>query len=98
MNGVDEVGSNLYIVHILLKFSGFSHFMEQISGLLQFGDLNALSGLELIGLEFLLRTWSLADLYLNVSLFSWAKFELAISIFYPLNFQLAVPNYGKVNS
>ena len=47
MNGVDEVGSNLYIVHILLKFSGFSHFMEQISGLLQFGDLNALSGLEL---------------------------------------------------
>ena len=47
MNGVDEVGSNLYIVDILLKFSGFSHFMEQISGLLQFGDLNALSGLEL---------------------------------------------------
>ena len=37
--------------------------------------------------------WSLADLYLNVFPFSWAKFELAIDVFHPLNVWLAMPNY-----
>ena len=60
-------------------YSGFSNFMEQICRLGQFSNLNALSGLSRLKANLFQWIWSLADIDFSVSLFSWAKLELAIS-------------------
>ena len=65
-----------------------SDFMEQISGLGQFSDLNASSGHSGLEANNFLQTWSLADLEFSIYQLSWAKFELAISVFHSQNFQL----------